>query len=119
MNTDITSQNDSSNATVTSKFIRLNGFFLIDSPCIFCTKKIVRVDDCYDLILFLNDGGIALKNVQLRNAAVQNDFLTIVAHDTNSNRELHFSQKFNDDSACSWLLVEKNYFNEELQELGF
>ena len=79
----------------------------------------MKVDDCYDLIPFLSDGGIGLKNVQFRNATIQNDFLRILVHDTNSNRELHFSQKFNEDSACSWLLVEKNYFNEELQELGF
>ncbi len=119
MNTDLLNQHDSHNNILTSRFIRLNGFFVIDSPCIFTTKKIVKVDDCYDLILFLDDGGIALKNVQLRNAAAQNDFLTIVVHDTYTNRELHYTQKFDDESACSWLLVEKNYFNEELQGLGF
>lgn len=119
MKPDLLNQIDSSNTAITSKFIRLNGFFLIDSPCIFCEKKIVRVDDCYDLIIFHNDGGIGLKNVQFRNATIQNDFLTIVVHDINTNRELHFTQKFDDESACSWLLVEKNYFNEELQGLGF
>ncbi len=118
MNTDLLTQNDS-NTIITSKFIRLNGFFLIDSPCIFCTKKIVRVDDCYDLIRFLDNGGIGLRNVQFRTATLQNDVLSIFVHDTDSNRAYKYSQSFTDDSACSWLLVEKNHFNEELQELGF
>lgn len=118
MNTDLLTQHDSS-TVISSKFIRLNGFFLIDSPCIFCEKKIVRVDDCYDLILFHDDGGIGLRNVQFRDAVLQNDFLTIVIHDTKSNLTHHYTQKFKDGSACSWLLIEKNYFNEELQGLGF
>ena len=119
MNTDLSNQKSSPNTIVTSKFIRLKGFFLIDSPCVFCSKKIVRIDECYDLILFLDDGGIGLRNVQFRTASLQNDVLSIFVHDTNSNRAYKYSQSFTDDSACSWLLVEKNYFNEELQGLGF
>ncbi|MBN2775995.1 MAG: hypothetical protein JXR36_00040 [Bacteroidales bacterium] len=119
MNPDLLNQNDSSNTAITSKFIRLNGFFVIDSPCIFCTKKIVRVDDCYDLIRFLDDGGIGLRNVQFRDATLQNDVLSIFVHDISTNHEYQYSQSFNNDTACSWLLVEKNYFDEELQGLGF
>jgi hypothetical protein len=118
MNTDLLTQNDSPNNIVTSKFIRLNGFFVIDSPCIFCNKKIVKVDDCYDLILFLDDGGIGLRNVHFRTATLQNDVLSLSVHDTASNCQHEYSRPFNDDSACSWLLVEKNYFNEDLQGLG-
>ena len=119
MNTHLLTQHDSSNTIVTSKFIRLNGFFVIDSPCIFCDKKIVRTNECYDLIKFLDDGGIALRNVQFRTAILKDDVLTVIVHDTDSNRLHHYTQSFNDESACSWLLVEKNYFNEKLQVLGF
>ena len=118
MKQQLLTQNDS-NTIVKSKFLRLNGFFVIDSPCIFCDKKIVRTNECYDLILFLDDGGIGLRNVQFRTAILKDDVLTVVVHDTDSNRVHNYTQPFNDESACKWLLVEKNYFKEELQGLRF
>ena len=113
MKPEILNQNDCPN-TLTKKFLNLNTFFVIDSPCIFCEKKIVRAKEKYDLIEFIDDGGIVLRNIRFRTAVLKDDILEIVVYDIDANQVLHRSHRFNDESVgCSWLLVEKNYFNAD------
>ena len=105
---------------VPSKFLHLDGFFVIDSPCIFCENKAVFVHDIYDLIEFIDGGGIVLRDVKFRTAILKDDIPEIVVYDTDSNQVLHRTHPFNDESVpCDWLLAEKNYFNEDLLEFDF
>ena len=120
MKTEVLNQKDFSNTLQTKKFLNLNGFFVIDSPCIFCENKAVFIHDIYDLIEFTDGGGIVLRDVKFRTAILQHDILEIVVYDTDANQVLHRSHPFNDESVgCSWLLVEKNYFNADLLEFDF
>ena len=107
MKTEVLNQKDFPNTLLTKKFFNLNTFFVIDSPCIFCEKKIVRVQEKYDLIEFTDNGGIVLRNVKFRTAILKDDILEIVVYDTDSNQVLHRTHPFNDESVgCSWLLVD-------------
>ena len=120
MKPEVLSQKDFPNTLVTSKFLHLDGFFVIDSECIFCENKAVFVQDIYDLIEFIDGGGIVLRDVKFRTAILKDDILTIVVYDTNAKRVLHRTHPFNDESVpCDWLLVEKNYFNNDLLEFEF
>ena len=112
-------QNDSPNTVVPYRFLRQHGFYVIDSECIFCENKAVFVNDIYDLIEFINDGGVVLRDVKFRTAVLKDDMLEIVVYDTDANRVLHRTHPFNDESPCDWLLAEKNYFNADLLEFDF
>ena len=120
MKPELLNQDDFPNTLVTSKFLHLDGFFVIDSECIFCENKAVFVQDIYDLIEFIDDGGIVLRDVKFRTAILKDDILTIVVYDTDAKRVLHRTHPFNDESVpCDWLLVEKNYFHDDLLEFEF
>ena len=120
MKPEMLNQNDCPNARLTKKFLDFNTIFYINSPCIFCEKKIVRAKGNYDLVEFIDDGGIVLRNIRFRTAVLKDDILEIVVYDTDSNQVLHRTHPFNDESVgCSWLLVEKNYFNDDLLEFDF
>ncbi len=119
MKPEVLSQKDFPNTLVTSKFLHLDGFFVIDSECIFCENKAVFVQDIYDLIEFRDGGGIDIRDVRFWTAMLKDDVLKIVVRDTESNQVLHRTRPFNDEAPCDWLLVEKNYFNADLLEFEF
>lgn len=120
MKPELLSQKDFPNTLVTSRFLHLDGFFVIDSECIFCENKAVFVQDIYDLVEFRDDGGIDLRNVRFWTANLKEDILKIVVYDTESKQLLHRTHPFNDESIpCDWLLVEKNYFNKDLLDFEF
>jgi hypothetical protein len=50
---------------------------------------------------------------------LKDDILKIVVRDTESNQVLHRTRPFNDEATCDWLLVEKNYFNDDLLAFEF
>jgi len=120
MKPELLNQDDFPNTLVTSKFLHLDGFFVIDSECIFCENKAVFVKDIYDLIEFRDGGGIDMRSVRFWTAILKDDVLKIVVRDTDSNQILHRTHPFNDESVpCDWLLVEKNYFHDDLLEFEF
>ena len=120
MKRELVDQNDFPNTVIPSKFLHLDGFFVIDSECIFCENKAVFVHDIYDLIEFRDGGGIDMRTVKFWTAILKDDVLKIVVRDTDSNQILHRTHPFNNESVpCNWLLVEKNYFNADLLEFEF
>ncbi len=119
MKRELVNQKDFPNTVIPSKFLHLDGFFVIDSECIFCENKAVFVHDIYDLIEFQDDGGIVLRDVKFWTAILKDDILKIIVFDTDSNRVLHRTHPFNDESPCDWLLAEKNYFHDDLLEFEF
>lgn len=120
MKPELLSQKDFPNTLVTSRFLHLDGFFVIDSECIFCESKAVFIQDIYSLIEFRDGGGIDISNVKFWTAILKDNILKIIVFDTDSNRVLHRTHPFDDESIpCDWLLVEKNYFNDDLLEFEF
>ena len=119
MNPDVLNQNDCSN-TPSKKHPDFHAVFYINSPCIFCERKIVRAKTNYDLVEFIAGGGIVLRDVMFRTATLMDDVLDIEVYDIDANRILHRSQQFRDKTVpCDWVLVEKNYFNADLLEFDF
>ena len=120
MKPELLNQDDFPNTLVTSKFLHLDGFFVIDAECIMTVKKIVNVLDYFDLIEFQDGGGIDIRDVRFWTAILKDDVLKIVVRDTDSNQVLHRTHPFNNESVpCDWLLVEKNYFHDDLLEFDF
>ena len=120
MKPELLSQEDYPNTLNTEKFLHLKGFFYIDSECIMTENKIINVLEQYDLIEFRDGGGIVMRDVRFWHALMKNNVLKIVVNDTDSNKVLHRTHCTNDESVpCDWLLVEKNYFNDDLLEFDF
>ena len=107
---------------ITDNFHQLEGSFYINSECIFCENKLVNVLEIYDLLDFLDDGsmGFNLHDVKFYHAVLKGDTLKIIVKDVDSRKLMHRTHCLTDSTIpCDWLLIEKDYFTEDLLEFDF
>ena len=106
--------NPNTNTLTSKKFLHLNGFFVIDAPCIFCENKIIRVQEKYDLLDFLDNGHLSERTLKFWYAVLKGYTLKIILLDTKTGKLLHRTHRMDNDSIpCDWLLIEKDYFNPD------
>ncbi len=111
MNTQDLNPTTDQNTLTTEKFLHLKGFFVIDYSCIFTENKIVRVQEEYDLLDFLDNGNLNERPVRFWTAILKGYNLKIIVLDTKTGELLHRSHRLdNEDIPCDWLLIEKDYF---------
>ena len=102
---------------ITDNFHQLEGAFYINSECVFIENKLVDVLEIYDLLDFLDGGGLELHNVKFWSAMLKGNTLKIIVFDINSGKVLHRTHCLNDNTIpCDWLLIAKDYFKTDLLE---
>ena len=98
--------------------------FLINPNCILAPDHVVTTGKTY-LLFDYSEGRISgaapvvLEDVKFITSILKGDILKIVVYDNDSNRVLHRTHPFNNESPCDWLLAEKDYFNDDLLEFEF
>jgi hypothetical protein len=101
-------------SAASTKFHHFAGGFLLPIPCIICDNNIVYVGDLYDLLDFLDNGGLNFRTVRFFHAYMKGNIVTIVVLDLKSGELLKRSHRLNNDTLpCDWVLVEENLFQSK------
>ena len=115
MKTDIQSQNHNPNALITDRFQHHKGFFIIDADCIMTDNQVVTVRDVYELVDFLDDGGIQYRQVEFWHAVLKNGLLKIIVYDIGNKNILTRIHRMNKPSySCDWFLISEAVFENEI-----
>ena len=120
MNTKSNTQRLNPNVLDTDKFQCHKGFFVIDDICIMTKNQIVTIMNNYQLVEFLDAGGIRLREVVFWYSVITGTYLKIIVYDVNNKvlvQKLHDLTKPKYDN--DWFLIEEGIFDDDLLEFDF
>lgn len=113
MKTDIQSQNP--NDLITDRFQKHKGFFIINTDCIMTDNQVVTVRELYDLVTFLDGGGIEFVKIEFWHALIKDGWLKIIGYDIGNKvivSRIHDMKAVN--ASCDWFLISEDVFENEI-----
>ncbi len=96
------------------------GYFFIDDDCIITKNQIVNVMDYYQLIEFLDDGDVQIREVVFWHAGIEGNHLKIVVYDNHNKvliKKIHDLNRPRYDN--DWFLLEEQEFEKDMELLEF
>ena len=89
------------------KFQHFDGGFRIDLPCVITDNHTLYVQDLYDLVDFLDNGGFYIRTVRFCNAYLKGYQVTLVLLDLKTGELLKRSHRINNETIpCNWVLTQ-------------
>ena len=82
---------------VTGGLQKFASAFIIQAPCIICKDKLVKVGDTYDLVDFLDNGGLNVRAVKFMNAYLRGYNVIIVVLDMKNGELITRKHRLNND----------------------
>lgn len=91
--------------------------FFINSDCVFTKNKILVKNRVYEVLDFLDNGGISLFHIKLLHAYLKGFDAVIVGIDIVSGEVMHRTHRLDTGILpCEWVILDLNFFDTEIDE---
>jgi len=92
---------------LSGRFQHFDGGFRVDLPCVITDNHNLYVQDLYDLLDFLDNGGSYVRTVRFWHAYLKGYQVTVLLLDLKTGELLKRSHRINNETLpCDWLLVQ-------------
>ena len=118
MNDLIKNHKNKSPILITDLFRKLDDDkFFIDSDCVFTNNNILVKNRVYDIIDFLDNGGINQYHVKMLHAYLKGFYFIFVGIDLLTGEFMYRRHRLDARMlACDWLVVDLDFFDNEINE---